>query len=90
MSSSEVFEKVSQLMADLFDLDRAKITPESTFESLDLTSLDAIDLIVELQQMTGKKVDEEAVKKIRTVADIVALVEAAQGEAAPADRAVGA
>ncbi|MBR2979235.1 MAG: hypothetical protein IKC51_04830, partial [Myxococcaceae bacterium] len=55
MSSSEVFEKVSQLMVDLYDLDKSKITPESTFEALDLTSLDAIDLIVDLQQMLGKK-----------------------------------
>ena len=75
MSSSEVFEKVSQLMVDLYDLDNSKITPESTFESLDLTSLDAIDLIVDLQQMLGKKVDEDAFKKIRTVGDVVALIE---------------
>ena len=75
MSSSEVFEKVSQLMVDLYDLDKSQITPESTFESLDLTSLDAIDLIVDLQQMLGKKVDEDAFKKIRTVGDVVALIE---------------
>ena len=75
MSSSEVFEKVSQLMVDLYDLDKSKITPESTFEALELTSLDAIDLIVDLQQMLGKKVDEDAFKKIRTVGDVVALIE---------------
>lgn len=62
-------------MSNLFEIDKDSIKPESTFESLDLTSLDAIDLIVELQQRTGKKVDEEAVKQIRTIADIVALVE---------------
>ncbi|HCF58404.1 MAG TPA: acyl carrier protein [Myxococcales bacterium] len=76
MSNEAVFEKVSQLMADLFDLDKSKITLESKFEDLDLSSLDAIDLVVELQQFTGKKVDEEGLKKVRTVGDIVALVEA--------------
>ena len=80
MSTNEIFDKVTQLMADLFEIDKASITPESTFESLELSSLDAIDLIVELQQMTGKKVDEEAVKHIRTVADIVDLVERVQSE----------
>ena len=75
MSNEAVFEKVSQLMADLFDLDKSKITLESKFEDLDLSSLDAIDLVVELQQFTGKKVDEEGLKKVRTVGDIVALVE---------------
>jgi acyl carrier protein len=76
MSNEAVFEKVSQLMADLFDLEKDKITLESKFEDLDLTSLDAIDLVVELQQLTGKKVDEEGLKRVRTVGDIVALVEA--------------
>lgn len=76
MNNEAVFEKVSQLMADLFDLDKSKITLESKFEDLDLSSLDAIDLVVELQQFTGKKVDEEGLKKVRTVGDIVALVEA--------------
>lgn len=85
MSSSEVFEKVRQLMADLYDIDKSQIALESTFESLDLTSLDAIDLIVDLQQMMGKKVDEEAFKKIRTVGDIVALIEAELADAASKD-----
>ncbi|MGI5864009.1 MAG: acyl carrier protein [Myxococcales bacterium] len=76
MNNEAIFEKVSQLMADLFDLDKSKITRESKFEDLDLSSLDAIDLVVELQQFTGKKVDEEGLKKVRTVGDIVALVEA--------------
>ncbi|MDR0965965.1 MAG: phosphopantetheine-binding protein [Myxococcales bacterium] len=86
MSNQEVFESVRTLISNLFDLDEARITPESTFESLDLTSLDAIDLIVELQTMTGKKVNEESAKKIRTVGDIVALVEAAKaGDEAKGD-----
>ncbi len=88
MSSSEVFEKVQQLMADLYDIDKSQITPESTFESLDLTSLEAIDLIIELQRMTGKKVDEEAFKKIRAVGDVVALIEAEMA-AAPAQEQGG-
>lgn len=70
-------------MAELYDIDKSKITQESTFESLDLTSLDAIDLIVDLQQMIGKKVDEEAFKKIRTVGDVVALIEVEMAKAPP-------
>ena len=71
----QLYEKVTSMMAEMFDLDKSKITPESKFEDLDLTSIDAIDLVVELQQMTGKKVNEEGLKKVRTVGDIVSLVE---------------
>ena len=46
------------------------------FEELQLTSLDAIDLVVELQQMTGRKVTETKLREVRTVGDIVTLVEA--------------
>jgi len=75
VTREQVYEKVTSMMAEMFDLDKAKITPESKFEDLDLTSIDAIDLVVELQQFTGKKVNEDGLKKVRTVGDIVALVE---------------
>ena len=75
LTRDQVFDKVTSMMAEMFDLDKAKITRESRFEDLDLTSIDAIDLVVELQQFTGKKVSEEGLKKVRTVGDIVALVE---------------
>jgi acyl carrier protein len=76
MEREMLFEKVSTLMADLFGLQKDQIRPESRFiEDLDLTSLDAIDLVVELQQMTGTKVKDERLRNVRTVADIVALVE---------------
>ena len=75
MTRDQVYEKVTSMMVEMFDLDRAKISPESKFEDLDLTSIDAIDLVVELQQFTGRKVNEEGLKKVRTVGDIVALVE---------------
>jgi acyl carrier protein len=81
----QVFDKVTSMMAEMFDLDKAKITAESKFEDLDLTSIDAIDLVVELQQFTGKKVNEEGLKKVRTVGDIVGLaVEQVKGAQANA------
>ncbi|OFX22598.1 MAG: hypothetical protein A2V77_19025 [Anaeromyxobacter sp. RBG_16_69_14] len=82
MDKQVIFERVTQIMADLFDLEKAKLTPESRFEDLDLTSLDAIDLVVELQAMTGRKVTETRLRDIRTIGDIVTLVQGhlAQGE----------
>jgi len=85
MTRDQVYDKVTSMMAEMFDLDKATISAESKFEELDLTSIDAIDLVVELQQLTGKKVNEEGLKKVRTVGDIVALVEEhVQGQEAKA------
>ncbi len=74
MTREEVFEKVSQKISELFDIDRSKITPASRFQDLELTSLDAIDLVIELQQMTGRKVKEAGLRSIRTVDDLVTVV----------------
>ena len=88
MNREVIFAKVTTSMADLFDLDAAAISPTTTFEDLKLTSLDAIDLVVELQRITGRRVAEDGLRKIRTVGDIVDLIErhlaADPGGAAPA------
>jgi acyl carrier protein len=75
MDQQTIYDKVTQTMADLFELDRARLTPEVKFEDLGLTSIDAIDLIVELQSMTGRKVAEAGLREVRTIGDIVRLVE---------------
>lgn len=75
MDREQIYDKVTQLMADLFDLDRASLKPEATFQDLGLTSIDAIDLVVELQSMTGRKVNEAGLRNVRTVGDIVTLVQ---------------
>jgi acyl carrier protein len=75
MDRQEIFEKVTQLMAKLFDLDRSVLTPEAKFQDLGLTSIDAIDLVVELQTMTGRKVNEAGLRNVRTIGDIVTLVQ---------------
>jgi acyl carrier protein len=86
MDRQQIHEKVTQIMVDLFDLDRAALTPEAKFQDLGLTSIDAIDLVVELQTMTGRKVNEAGLRNVRTVGDIVTLVQEhlAQGRTAPA------
>jgi len=85
VTREQVFEKVTQKMAELFDLDPAAIKPQSRFEDLELTSLDAIDLVIELQQMTGRKVSETGLRSVRTVEDLVAVIHThlAQGSRPP-------
>ena len=86
MTREEVFEKVSQKISELFDIERSKIRPESRFQDLELTSLDAIDLVIELQQMTGRKVKEAGLRSIRTVDDLVTVVLAHLAEGAETPR----
>ncbi len=72
---AEVLAQIQRTMAEMFDLDPAAITLEARLvEDLDLDSLDAIDLAVKMQEMSGARVDEAALRKVRTIADVVELV----------------
>lgn len=71
-----IFSEVSALLTKLFDIDPQDITPEARlYEDLELDSIDAVDMIVQLQKKTGKKIKPEEFKAVRTVQDIVDAVE---------------
>lgn len=43
-------------------------------EGLGLDSIDAVDMIVHLQNMIGKRIKPEAFKSVRTVGDVVDVI----------------
>jgi acyl carrier protein len=72
MTKDEIFSKMKDILVETFEIDPKKITPDALlFENLDLDSIDAVDLIVKLQQFTSQKIDPETFKKVRTVQDVV-------------------
>ena len=73
MVSKEDIEAVlSRYLQDLFDLPAEKITPDARLaEDLDLDSIDAVDLVVKLQEYTGKKILPSEFKTVRTIGDVV-------------------
>ena len=75
MSKDEIFNKICNILESEFECPRDKLTPETKmFEDLDLDSIDAVDLIVRLQKMTGTKVQPEEFKQIRTLWDITEVI----------------
>ncbi len=63
---------VADLLAEMFELDRASLTPASNlYADLDIDSIDAVDLAVKLKQLTGKRLQPEVFKTIRTIDDVV-------------------
>ncbi|OTA20151.1 acyl carrier protein [Xenorhabdus beddingii] len=76
MEKQTIFQEVSQLLVQLFELSPEDITPESRlYEDLELDSIDAVDMVVHLQKKTGRKIKPEAFKSVRTVQDVVDAVE---------------
>jgi acyl carrier protein len=51
------------------------VTLEShLYEDLDLDSIDAVDLVIKLKEITGKMANPEEFKSVRTVGDVVSVI----------------
>ncbi len=72
MTKEQLFAKCVEILHETFDIPTDKIKPESRlFEELDIDSIDAVDLIVRMKPMVGKRLQPEAFKAVRTVQDVV-------------------
>lgn len=76
MQAQDVFQTLKNTLVEQFELDPAKITPAARLqEDLDLDSIDAVDLVIKLQELTGRKVSPEDFKEVRTVGDVQRVIE---------------
>lgn len=76
VSRDEILTQIVETMSETFEMDPEEIKPESRlFEDLDLDSIDAIDMAVKMQDITGQRVDEDSLRTLRTVNDVVDLAE---------------
>ena len=75
VAESEIEQKIKDILVSEFECDPVRLVPDvNLFTDLDLDSIDAVDLVVRLQQETGKKVDPESFRHIRTLGDVTAAV----------------
>lgn len=73
---SEIFAHVRKTLVELFEIDAEAIKLEARlYEDLDIDSIDAVDLVVELKQFTGRRIKPDDFKSVRTVEDVVNAVE---------------
>jgi acyl carrier protein len=72
MTKDDIFKNISAYLVEYFDIPADDITLEAKiYEDLDLDSIDAVDLIVKLQDLTGEKISPESFREVRTVGDVV-------------------
>ncbi|KPZ69595.1 Acyl carrier protein [Shewanella sp. P1-14-1] len=72
----QILDMLTQILVNDFEIEAEDITLDaSLYEALDLDSIDAVDLVIKLQQMTGKKIQPEQFKTVRTVEDVVNAIE---------------
>lgn len=71
-SKEEIFQWIVQTLHEMFEIDKAAITPGANlYTDLDIDSIDAVDLAVKVKEYTGKRLQPETFKAVRTVDDVV-------------------
>ena len=72
---AEVSKKISSALSDLFEVDPESISESALlYEDLDIDSIDAVDLIIELKSFTGLVIDPEDFKLVKTIEDVINIV----------------
>ncbi|MBG23150.1 MAG: acyl carrier protein [Idiomarinaceae bacterium] len=68
----DVYQTLEQILMEDFEIDAEEIKLDANlYQDLDLDSIDAVDLVVKLREITGKKISPDAFKAVRTVEDVV-------------------
>lgn len=71
MEKEDVIEKINHTFIENFEIEPEKLTKETKlFEDLELDSLDAVDMIVHMEQNLGIKVDIQKFSTVRTLDDV--------------------
>jgi acyl carrier protein len=75
MSKDEIFVTIKDILVQEFDVDPAAVIPEALLvEDLDLDSIDAVDLIVKLQDYTTARIDPVQFKNVKILQDVVDIL----------------
>lgn len=72
MTKENIYPMLVDMLHEMFELDKSKITLDANlYSDLDIDSIDAVDLAVKLKDLTGKRMQPEVFKSVRTVGDVV-------------------
>ena len=76
MSRDDLLRQLTEYLTTLFEIPAERVTLDSRLvEDLDLDSIDIVDLLVKLREVTGRRVKAEDFKTVRTVGDVLDSLE---------------
>ena len=76
LTQEQVLAKLRDWMQDLFEIEPDDIQLDSNlYEDLDVDSIDAVDLVIKIKELTGKQVEPDDFKAVRTVQDVITVIQ---------------
>jgi len=77
MSKDEILDWIRNVLHEHFDIPAVRVTSDAhLYQDLDIDSIDAVDLLIHLKQLTGQSISPDVFKQVRTVGDVVDAVHA--------------
>ena len=74
-SKDEILTQINIVMERLFELDKSELLPQAKlYEDLDIDSIDAVDLLIELKRFSGVDISPEKFKDAKTIQDLVDII----------------
>lgn len=75
MTKAELHQRIVAILHETFGIEPSRVLPEARLaEDLDIDSIDAVDLIVQLKPLLGGNLRPEAFRSVRSVQDVVDAV----------------
>lgn len=75
-SREQIYQTLADILVEEFEIEADDITMSANlYTDLDLDSIDAIDLVIKLRDITNEKIEPEVFKLVRTVEDVVNEIE---------------
>ena len=75
MTKEEIFQKIKEILTAEFKIDESTITPDARlYQDLELDSIDAVDLLVQMKKYVRENIVPEQFKKAVTVQDVVDIL----------------
>lgn len=67
----QLYDRIETILIETFKVPEDDIRPDATFESLELDSLDLVELMMVIEEELGVRIEDDEAEEIRTVADAV-------------------
>lgn len=68
----DIYTQLVNILDELFEINPEDVSLEKNlYEDLDIDSIDAVDMMVKLKELTGRRLEPEDFKNVRTVQDVV-------------------
>ena len=67
-----MYSRIKDILVDQFEVDESAVSLDANlYDELEIDSIDAVDLLVQLKEITGKKIPPDVFKEVRTIRDVL-------------------